>query len=464
MCNCAPSAARVRVHRPTGGVVSTSRRCTPVRSSRGTIRFRRGLAGATLRRCCTSRSYRRIPDSFPFGRGRFSAADLHRHYRLPSTFRLRCDRVAPGSLRTAFDRVWRWWTPLHEIRDLRCSRIMSSTGCQRLVTDRRADCRVLTFNRAAATSPASRQSRRSARTRQELCVFRPASDAVATLIQTRSLRVDMEYRPAEPPAISSEVTMMPSKGRTGTSIRFHTAELKRSSATHAAASASPRGVLAAGLRTLRTRWLRCRFHPGLRRLPLTEYQVSSGIVLGSPAPHRHDPFLPPTRVTAFSIARLDLGTVVQDAALLLRTSLNRGTVTPSMSGCPRSPSGTKPTKTRFVRSSGTSRATACEPCRRAGGCCCRSKSTPRPRRTRWCSACRIPVGASRPRRLTGSFSRSGARSSAGPVLALPSSTASSAITGASSKCRQPWAWARRPRAPAGPGGVGRGRGGSAPFP
>ena len=92
-------------------------------------------------------------------------------------------------------------------------------------------------------------------------------------------------------------------------------------------------------------------------------------------------FLAYARPQRFAIARFDLRRALNDTALLLRNSAEVARAAHHRRRSARPTScGTRPTKGRSSRSSGTSRPTACAPCRTAAGCGCRPRSTPSRRR------------------------------------------------------------------------------------
>ena len=146
---------------------------------------------------------------------------------------------------------------------------------------------------------------------------------------------------------------------------------------------------------------------------------------------RHDPIVSGLRAAAacFECSTLDLRRVVNDTATLLRNSPELGDEPHHRHrACRARRSSSRPTRTRFGRSSGTSRPTACARCPN-GGRLTLSAARRRRRGRRRRADCR-PTRASAfpPRSSTASFSRSAGRSARAAALAWRSFTASSPTT------------------------------------
>ena len=119
-------------------------------------------------------------------------------------------------------------------------------------------------------------------------------------------------------------------------------------------------------------------------------------------------FLAYARPQRFQIARLDIRRVLRDTALLLRNSAEVGRSTSSTSMCPAGSSFTRPTRTKFVRSCGTSPPTACVRCVRGAASGSRHASN-RPQEvdseTRLCLKSRMRASGLPPKSSTGCFNR-----------------------------------------------------------
>ena len=155
-------------------------------------------------------------------------------------------------------------------------------------------------------------------------------------------------------------------------------------------------------------------------------------------------FLAYARPQKFAVARLDLGKVVTDAAMLLRNSSearDTHTVDVQVPATPGLVRGRRKPDPPDCLEHCDQRAA-----RDAGGRAAGAVGRDRPRDVAGRGRAQRPGRRARhpaPRSWTASSSRTAARSNAAPVLVSRSFIASSAITAASSRCRPRWASARR---------------------
>ena len=324
----------------TGGIVSyfSSLYFLPIIAA-GTIRFRRGaLQVATLSAllyvAIVSAQYL---DTFPYWLG-------GRFFELPTwqfaqytiainVFGFLAVALLAGSLaerlRSADARLV---DASIEIKDLRAFNEYVIDGLLSGLVTTDADRRVLTFNRAAATItgiPAAQAIGHDAS--EVLQLSAGVRTQLTTLVQTRSLRVDMEYRTGEGRLldIGIMVTMIAfPNGQSGYLYTFQdVTELKRlernarlqqrlaavgeMAAGIAHEIRNPLAAMSGSIQVLR------------QELPLSEDQRQLMDIVLRESERLNDTirsFLAYARPVKFAVARLDLGKVVQDTALLLRNS------------------------------------------------------------------------------------------------------------------------------------------------
>jgi len=324
----------------TGGIVSyfSSLYFLPIIAA-GTIRFRRGALqvatlSALLYLAIVSAQYL---DTFPYWLG-------GRFFELPSwqfaqytiainVFGFLAVALLSGSLaerlRSADARLV---DASIEIKDLRAFNEYVIDGLLSGLVTTDAEGRVLTFNRAAATIigiPAEQAIGHDAG--EVLQLSASVRTQLKTLAQTRSLRVDMEYRTGDgrPLDIGMMVTMIAlPNGRSGYLYTFQdVTELKRlernarlqqrlaavgeMAAGIAHEIRNPLASMSGSIQVLR------------QELPLSEEQGQLMDIVLRESERLNDTirsFLAYARPQQFAIARLDLGKLVQDAALLLRNS------------------------------------------------------------------------------------------------------------------------------------------------
>ena len=324
----------------TGGIVSyfSSLYFLPIIAA-GTIRFRRGALqvatlSALLYLAIVSAQYL---DTFPYWLG-------GRFFELPSwqfaqytiainVFGFLAVALLSGSLaerlRSADARLV---DASIEIKDLRAFNEYVIDGLLSGLVTTDAEGRVLTFNRAAATIigiPAEQAIGHDAG--EVLQLSASVRTQLKTLAQTRSLRVDMEYRTGDgrPLDIGMMVTMIAlPNGRSGYLYTFQdVTELKRlernarlqqrlaavgeMAAGIAHEIRNPLASMSGSIQVLR------------QELPLSEEQGQLMDIVLRESERLNDTirsFLAYARPQQFAIARLDLGKLVQDAALLLQNS------------------------------------------------------------------------------------------------------------------------------------------------
>lgn len=219
-----------------------------------------------------------------------------------------------------------------EIKDLRAFNDYVIDGLLSGLVTTDAERRVMTFNRAAATITGIPVEQAIGQDAAEVLQL-PASvrTQLATLVQTRSLRVDMEYRTGEARLldIGLMVTMIAfPNGRSGYLITFQdVTDLKRlernarlqqrlaavgeMAAGIAHEIRNPLAAMSGSIQVLR------------QELPLSQEQGQLMDIVLRESARLNDTirsFLAYARPVKFAVARLDLGKVVQDTALLLRNS------------------------------------------------------------------------------------------------------------------------------------------------
>ena len=173
-----------------------------------------------------------------------------------------------------------------------------------------------------------------------------------------------------------------------------------------------------------------------QELPLTEEQAQLMDIVLRESERLNDTirsFLAYAKPQRFSIARLDVRRLLNDAAVLLRNSSEvldghviDVRVPPDRGGVRgrREPDSADRLESRDQRTAGDARRRPAD-ARRARRARWESRRT-----TRWCSRCRTRGSGFPPKSSTRSSSRFAARSRRAPVSGLPSCTASSAITAA----------------------------------
>ncbi len=344
----------------------------------------------------------------------------------------------------------------HQMADLRAYNeyVIDSLLSGLVTTD--VEGRVLTFNKAAATITGVPIGQAAGQNVSEVLQLPPTVRAqLTTLAQTRSLRVDLEYRNGHGRLldIGLMVTMIGFPGgRNGYLFTFQdVTELRRlernarlqqrlaavgeMAAGIAHEIRNPLASMSGSIQVLR------------QELPLTGDQAQLMDIVLRESERLNDTirsFLAYARPQKFAVARLDVGKVVTDAALLLRNSSEaRDTHTVDVQVPPRPGvvrGRRKPDPPDCLEHRDQRAASDAE--RRAPGAVGRDRPCDA-RRTRSCSASRTRGAASRPRSWTVSSSRTAARSSAAPGWVLRSFIGSSATTAASSRSRRRWASVRR---------------------
>ncbi|MBI2828157.1 MAG: PAS domain-containing protein [Acidobacteria bacterium] len=224
----------------------------------------------------------------------------------------------------------------HEIEDLRAFNEYVIDGLLSGLVTTDAGGRVLTFNRAAAAITGVPAEQAIGQDANEVLQL-PAGvrTQLTTLVQTRSLRIDVEYRAGDGRLldIGLMVTMVAfPNGRSGYLYTFQdVTELKRlernarlqqrlaavgeMAAGIAHEIRNPLASMSGSIQVLR------------QELPLSREQAQLMDIVLRESERLNDTirsFLAYARPQKFAVARLDLGKVVQDAALLLRNSSEAG--------------------------------------------------------------------------------------------------------------------------------------------
>lgn len=220
----------------------------------------------------------------------------------------------------------------NEIEDLRAfnEHIIDSMLSGLVTTD--ADCRIMTFNRAASAItglPAEQVIGRDAL--EALQIPSSFRSRLATLNETRSSRLDSEYRTSSGTIIDvglTATTVAFPQGRTGYLFTFQDVtgvkRLERSARLQQRLAAV--GEMAAGIaHEIRNPLASMSGSIQVLRqeLPLTDDQAQLMDIVLRESERLNDTirsFLAYARPQKFAVARLDLGKVVQDTALLLRNS------------------------------------------------------------------------------------------------------------------------------------------------
>jgi two-component system sensor histidine kinase PilS (NtrC family) len=220
----------------------------------------------------------------------------------------------------------------HEIKDLRAfnEHIIDSLLSGLVTTD--VECRIVTFNRAASTITGLPSDQVIGRDALEALQLPHSFRArLATLNETRSSRVDTEYRASDGSVIDmglTATTVAFPKGRTGYLFTFQDVtdvkRLERSARLQQRLAAV--GEMAAGIaHEIRNPLASMSGSIQVLRqeLPLSEDQAQLMDIVLRESERLNDTirsFLAYARPQKFAVARLSLVKVVQDTALLLRNS------------------------------------------------------------------------------------------------------------------------------------------------
>jgi two-component system sensor histidine kinase PilS (NtrC family) len=328
----------------TGGVTSyfSSLYVLPIIAA-STIRFRRGaLQVATLTAILyltlvTAQyldAFMYLPPSWQFGAAvQLPTAQFAQYTVAINLFGFVAVALLSGSLAEGLRSAGaRLEDASHQIEDLRAFNeyVIDSLLSGLVTTD--ADRRVLTFNRAAAIItglPAERAIGRDAADVLQL----PASyrARLATLGQTRSARVDVEYRPGDGRILDiglTATTLAFPNGRTGFIFTFQDVTDVKRLERHARLQQrlAAVGEMAAGIaHEIRNPLASMSGSIQVLRqeLPLSEDQAQLMDIVLRESERLNDTirsFLAYARPQRFAVTQLDLGKVVQDTALLLRNS------------------------------------------------------------------------------------------------------------------------------------------------